>query len=61
MREVDVDPVVVDEHALHFEIGLFAGRLFGVFDEGVLQAVPGALVADYFAGEDFAEAAEYQF
>ena len=56
-----MDPVVVDEHALHFEIGLFARRLFGVFDEGVLQAVPGALIADYFAGEDFAKAAEYQF
>lgn len=45
---------------MHFEIGLFAGGLFGVFDEGVLETVPGALVADYFAGEDFPEAAEYQ-
>jgi len=44
---------------LHFEVCLFAGGLFGVFDEGVLEAVSGTLVADYFAGEDFAKAAEY--
>jgi hypothetical protein len=45
---------------LHFEIGLFTGRLFCVFDEGVLEAITGTFVPDYFAGEDFTEAAEYQ-
>lgn len=53
-----MDAVVVDEDALHFEIGLFAGGLFGVFDEGVLETVAGTFVTDYFAGEDGAEAAE---
>jgi hypothetical protein len=45
---------------LHFKIGLFARRLFGVFDEGVLEAVTGTFIPDYFAGEYFAKAAEYQ-
>jgi hypothetical protein len=54
-----MDAVVVYEDALHFEIGLFAGGLFAVFDEGVLERVAGAFVADYLAGEDFAEAGEY--
>jgi hypothetical protein len=58
LREIDVDAVVVYEDALHFEIGLFAGCLFAVFDEGILEGVAGAFVADYFAGEDFAEAGE---
>jgi hypothetical protein len=50
--------MVVYEHALHFEIGLFTRGLLGIFDKGVLQAVAGPLVADDLAGEDFAEAAE---
>jgi hypothetical protein len=59
LGEVDVDAMVVDEHALHFEVRLFAGGLFGILDECVLEGVVGAFVADYFAGEDCAEAGEY--
>lgn len=53
-----MDAVVVDEHALHFKIGLLAGGLGFVFDECVLQRVGGSFVSDYFAGEDGAEAGE---
>lgn len=53
-----MDSMVVYEDTLHFEICLFAGCLLGIFDEGVLQAVAGPLVADDFAGEDFPKPAE---
>lgn len=54
-----MDAVVVDQDALHFEIGLFAGGLVFVLDECVLQGVSGAFVTDDFTGEDFAESTEY--
>ena len=54
-----MDTVVVDEHALHFEVRLFTGGLFGKLDECVLEGIIGAFVADYFAGEDRPEAGEY--
>jgi hypothetical protein len=40
---------------------LLAGGLVFIFDEGVLETVAGAFVADYFAGQDFAKAGEDQF
>lgn len=52
--------MVVDKHALHFEICLFTGGLVFVFDECVLETIACAFVADYFAGQDLAETAEYQ-
>ena len=54
-----MDPVVVDENALHFEVCLLAGGLFAVFDKCVLEGVVGTFVAYYFAGEDCAKAGEY--
>ena len=58
LGEIDMNSVVVDEDALHFEIRLFAGGLVFKFDEGVLKTVASAFVADDFAGEDAAEARE---
>jgi hypothetical protein len=58
LREIDVDAMIVDEDALHFEIGLLAGGLELVFNECILERVVCALVADYFAREDFAETAK---
>ncbi len=54
-----MDSMVIDQDSLHLEVCLLARGLLGVLDEGVLQAVTSALVSDYFAGENFAEAAEY--
>ena len=54
-----MDPMVVDEHTLHFKVRLLAGGFVFIFDECVLKTVAGALVADYFTGEDFAKAGEY--
>lgn len=56
LGKVDVYPMVVDKHALHFEVGPFAILLGRKLDEGVLEAVSGLLVPDDFAGENLAEA-----
>lgn len=53
-----MDAVVVNQNALHFEVGLFAGGLVFEFYKGVLERVAGAFVSNYFAGEDFAETGE---
>lgn len=49
LGEVHMDPVVIYEDSLHFEVGLFAILLVFKLDEGVLEAVPGPLVSDDFA------------
>ena len=56
-----MNSLVVDEDVLHFEVGLLTSGLLFVFDEGVLERVVGALVADNFAGEDLTEAGEDHF
>ena len=61
MRKVDVDAVVVNQHALHFEVGALAVFFAAEFDEGVLQAVTCLLVPDDFARQDLAEAREDEF
>lgn len=50
LGEIDVDPMVVDEHSLHLEIGLLAVLLVLKLDERILQTVTGALVSNDFAG-----------
>jgi len=50
--------MVVDQDALHFKVCLFAGSLIFVLDKRVLKGITGSLVTNYFAGEDFAKAAE---
>jgi hypothetical protein len=55
-----VDPVIVYQHSLHFEIGLFTVFLVFKFYERVLQTVTGPLISDNFAREDFPEATEDQ-
>jgi hypothetical protein len=54
-----VDAMVIDQDALHFKVCLLAGSLIFIFDERVLKGIVGSLVADYFAREDRAKAAEY--
>lgn len=58
LREIDMDAVVVDEHAFHFEVGLFALLLGREFNECVLQAVACVLVPDDLAVENLAKARE---
>lgn len=53
-----MDAVVVNQHALHLEVGLFTILLVIEFDERILQAVTRALVPDDFAGQYGAEATE---
>lgn len=50
LREVDVDAVVVNQHSLHLEVGLFAILLVVELDERILQAVTRALVANDLTG-----------
>ena len=49
-------PMIVDEHVLHLEVGLFTVLLVLEFNKSILQAVAGALVAYDFATENFSEA-----
>lgn len=55
-----MDAVVVDQHALHLEVGLFAVFLIFKLDKRILQAVPRALVPDHLARQDSSKATEDQ-
>jgi len=55
-----MNPVIVNQHALHLEVGLFAVLLVLELDKGILQAVTRTLVSNNFAGQDGAEATENQ-
>lgn len=58
LRKVHVNPTVVDQHILHLRVGGFAGTLVLVLYKGVLEAVPGLSVANYFAAQNSSETAE---
>jgi hypothetical protein len=58
LGEVDMDPAVVDEDGVHFEVSAFGIFLLVELDEGVLEAVSGLGVFDDFATEDGTESAE---
>jgi hypothetical protein len=49
LRKVNVDPPVVDQNIVHFEIGLFAVFTVFEFDERVLQGIAGLFISDDFA------------
>lgn len=55
-----MDSMIVDQDALHLEVGLLTGFLVFELNEGILKTIAGAFVANDFTGEDFAEAAEDQ-
>lgn len=52
--------MIVDQDALHLEVGLLTGFLIFKLNEGILKTVTGAFVTNDFTGENFAEAAEDQ-
>lgn len=49
LGEIHMDSMVVNQDALHLEVGLFAVFLVLELDECILQAVPGPLVSDDLA------------
>jgi len=61
LREVDVNPPLVYEHALHLEVGLVASLFFLELNERVLQTVTSFPVSDDVAANYLAKAGEYQF
>ena len=61
LREVDVNPPLIYEHALHLEVGLVASLFFLKLNERVLQTVTSFPVSDDVAANYFAKAGEYQF
>lgn len=52
--------MVVNQHALHFEVGLLAVLLMFKLDERILQAVARALVPNHLARQDGSEATKDQ-
>lgn len=56
-----MDAAVINENALHLEVGCFAGGLVVVLDECVLQAITRLGIANDFAAQDFAKAAKDEF
>jgi hypothetical protein len=56
LREVNVDAVIVDQHALHLEVGTLTVFLCGKLDECILQTVTRCFVADHFTRQDLAKA-----
>jgi len=53
-----VDSTVVDEDAIHLEVGAFGVLLFKEFDKGVLEGVTSFGVRDDLTTEDGTEARE---
>lgn len=60
LREINVDPMVVDEHSLHLEIGLLAVLLILELDKRILQAVASAFISYNLARQDSSKPAEDQ-
>ena len=58
LREVNVNTMIVDQHALHLEVGLLTVLSMLKLDEGVLKAVARSLFPNDLAREDLAETAE---
>ena len=51
-------PVIINQYALHFEIGLLAVLLVLKFDKGVLKALACALLSDNLTRKNFAKSAK---
>ncbi len=55
LTEIDVNPAVVDDDAIHLEIGAFAGGRVVELDERVLQRATRPLFVDHFAAAQFSK------
>ena len=53
-----MNSMIINEHALHFEVGLLAIFLVLVLDKGILKALAGALISDNLTGQDLSKSAE---
>lgn len=56
-----MDATVINEHVVHFEIGLFALLWLLEFNEGILQALFGLPIANDFTAYYVTEARENDF
>lgn len=56
-----MDAMIINEYALHLEVGSFAVFLGRELDEGILQTISSLLISDDFATKNLAEAAEDEF
>jgi hypothetical protein len=53
-----MDPMIVNEDSLHFEIGSLTILLVAELNESVLKTVAGLLVSYHFTRQDLAESGE---
>lgn len=60
LREVNMNPMIIDQNSLHFEICLFTVLLVFEFDKSVLKAIASSLITNDLTRQDFPEAAENQ-
>ena len=58
LREVNVNTMIVDQDALHLEVGLLTVLSMLKLDKGVLKAIARSLLSNHLAREDLAETAE---
>lgn len=49
LREIDVDTMIINQHALHLEVSLLTILLVLELDECILKTITGTLVPDYLA------------
>jgi len=49
LREINVNTMIIDQNALHLEIGLLTVSLICEFDEGILEGVACPFIAYDFA------------
>jgi hypothetical protein len=52
LRKVNVNPPVVDENIVHFEVGLFTIFPVFEFDESVLQGIARLFIPNDFAAKE---------
>lgn len=58
LGEIHVDTVIINQHPLHFEIGLFTVLLVFKLDKGILQAVTRSLIPYNLTRQNWPEPAE---
>lgn len=59
LAEVDVNPPIVYQHIIHFEVSIFARLLSGEFDESVLKRISRFSIPYHFTRLDLPEPTEY--
>ena len=58
LREIDVDPVIVDQDPFHLGVGVFTILLIFKFNERVLKTLTRLLVSNHLAGKDLSKTTE---